>query len=120
MQNGARYIVTTHWGTFSLDAASYQDYLDGKLWISWMPGKKQVEKQTPDSALPPNISDRALALREQADKSGIINALHQLATTNMLVPYSARLADISIDEINLTVRSSNGLKRAKHSVLVSP
>ena len=27
MKNGARYIVTTYWGTFSLDEASYQDYL---------------------------------------------------------------------------------------------
>lgn len=33
MRNGARYVVTTHWGTFSLDEGSYQDYLAGKLWI---------------------------------------------------------------------------------------
>ena len=31
MKNGARYVVTTHWGTFSLDEAFYQDYLEGKL-----------------------------------------------------------------------------------------
>lgn len=29
-----------------------------------------------------------------------------------IVPYSTRLAELSIDEMNLTVRSSNGLKRA--------
>ena len=33
MKNGARYVVTTHWGTFSLDEGSYQDYLAGRLWI---------------------------------------------------------------------------------------
>ena len=38
--------------------------------------------------------------------------LHQLGVHDALVPYSARLADLSIDEMNLTVRSSNGLKRA--------
>ena len=30
----------------------------------------------------------------------------------MAVPYSDRLSELSIDEMNLTVRSSNGLKRA--------
>ena len=39
LKNVARYVVTTHWGTFSLDEASYQDYLTGKLWICWDPGK---------------------------------------------------------------------------------
>ena len=35
-----------------------------------------------------------------------------LTIHDALVPYSARLANLSIDEMNLTVRSSNGLKRA--------
>ena len=111
MKNGARYVVTTHWGTFSLDEASYQDYLAGNLWICWSPGKPQ-QKQTVSGYIPPNVTDRAIALRDQADKSGVLTTLHQLGVHDALVPYSNRLADLSIDEMNLTVRSSNGLKRA--------
>ena len=111
MKNGARYVVTTHWGTFSLDEASYQDYLAGNLWICWSPGKPQ-QKQTVSGYIPPNVTDRAIALRDQADKSGVLTTLHQLGVHDALVPYSSRLADLSIDEMNLTVRSSNGLKRA--------
>ena len=111
MKNGARYVVTTHWGTFSLDEASYQDYLAGNLWICWTPGKPQ-QKQTVSGYMPPNVTDRALALRDQADKSGVLSTLHQLGVHDALVPYSSRLVDLSIDEMNLTVRSSNGLKRA--------
>lgn len=111
MKNGSRYIVTTHWGTFSLDEASYQDYLAGNLWICWTPGKPQ-QKQTISGYIPPNVTDRAVTLRDQADKSGVLTTLHQLGVHEALVPYSSRLADLSIDEMNLTVRSSNGLKRA--------
>ena len=112
MQNGARYVVTTHWGTFSLDAASYQDYLAGKLWISWTPGKPQGSRQNAECHVPPNVTDRAILLRDQADKMGILPVLQQLGVHDVTVPYSARLANLSIDEMNLTVRSSNGLKRA--------
>lgn len=111
MKNGARYVVTTHWGTFSLDEASYQDYLAGNLWICWTPGKPQ-QKQTVSGYIPPNVTDRAVALRDQAEKSGVLTTLHQLGIHDALVPYSSRLSDLSIDEMNLTVRSSNGLKRA--------
>ena len=112
MKNGARYVVTTHWGTFSLDEASYQDYIAGNLWICWIPGKPQQQKHNTNSYIPPNVTDRAISLREQADKSGILHTLHQLGVHDALVPYSSRLSDLSIDEMNLTVRSSNGLKRA--------
>ena len=112
MENGARYVVTTHWGTFSLDEASYQDYLAGNHWISWTPGKPTKPQQTASSYIPPNVTDQAVALREQADKNGILATLHQLGVHDALVPYSTRLADLSIDEMDLTVRSSNGLKRA--------
>ena len=111
MKNGARYVVTTHWGTFSLDEASYQDYLAGNLWICWAPGKP-LQKQTISGYIPANVTDRAVALRDQADKSGVLSTLHQLGIHDALVPYSSRLDDLSIDEMNLTVRSSNGLKRA--------
>ena len=112
MKNGARYVVTTHWGTFSLDEASYQDYIAGNLWICWIPGKPQQQKHNTNSYIPPNVTERAISLREQADKSGILHTLHQLGVHDALVPYSSRLSNLSIDEMNLTVRSSNGLKRA--------
>ena len=111
MKNGARYVVTTCWGTFSLDEASYQDYLAGNHWICWTPGGPQ-KKQNHSGYIPPNVTDRAVALRDQADKSGVLPTLHQLGIHDALIPYSSRLADLSIDEMNLTVRSSNGLKRA--------
>ena len=111
MKNGDRYVVTTHWGTFSLDEGSYQDYLAGKLWICWTPGK-QDQQQPSTNHIPVNVTERAVVLREQADKAGVLTVLQKLGVHDALVPYSTRLADLSIDEMNLTVRSSNGLKRA--------
>ena len=111
MKNGARYVVTTHWGTFSLDEGSYQDYLAGKLWICWTPGKPN-QQQTPTEHILVNVTNRAVALREQADKIGILEMLRKIGIHEVIVPYSTRLAELSIDEMNLTVRSSNGLKRA--------
>ena len=112
MKNSARYVVTTYWGTFSLDEASYQDYLAGNLWICWTPGKPKQAQQTVRSYVQPNVTDQAVALRDQADKIGILATLHQLGVHEAPIPYSNRLSDLSIDEMNLTVRSSNGLKRA--------
>ena len=112
MKNGARYVVTTHWGTFSLDEGSYQDYLAGKLWICWTPGKQELTQSTATGYVPPNVTDRAISLRDQSDRIGILATLQKLGIYEATVPYSTRLADLSIDEMNLTVRSSNGLKRA--------
>ena len=112
MKIGARYVVTTHWGTFSLDEASYQDYLAGNLWICWTPGKSTQPQQIVSGYVSPNVTERAISLRDQADKIGVLATLHQLGIHDVIVPYSSRLADLSIDEMNLTVRSSNGLKRA--------
>ena len=112
MKNGARYVVTTHWGTFSLDEGSYQDYLAGNLWICWTPGKPEQPRQPSGGYIPVDISDRAITLRDQADRIGILATLHQLGGHEAIVPYSSHLADLNIDEMNLTVRSSNGLKRA--------
>ena len=111
MKNGARYVVTTHWGTFSLDEASYQDYLAGNHWICWKPGKP-TPQHTTNCHVPPNVTERAISLREKADKVGVLATLQQMGIHDAIVPYSNRLADLSIDEMNLTVRSSNGLKRA--------
>ena len=111
MKNGARYVVTTHWGTFSLDEGSYQDYLAGKLWICWTPGNPE-QRQIQTDYTPINITDRAVSLRDDAEKIGILATLHKLGVHEAIVPYSTRLAELGIDEMNLTVRSSNGLKRA--------
>ena len=112
MKNGARYIVETHWGVFSLDEGAYKDYLEGKLWITWKPGKKNSGGKPAGDYMPPDISDKAVQLREQADKNGIIDTLEKLGIYDAEVPYSTRFENESIDELNLTVRSSNGLKRA--------
>ena len=112
MENSARYVVTTHWGTFSLDEPSYRDYLAGKLWISWNPGKPKIPSSSLEDCLPPNISKQAIALRDLASRSGIHAALQDSGVWNPPAPYVPRLAELGIDELCLTVRSSNGLKRA--------
>lgn len=116
MSKGARYVVTTHWGTFSLDEGSYQDYLAGKLWISWVPGaKNQVEDRHPDKdAIPPHTSQRALELRDAADKRGVWDTLASIGKNNVAhPPFVERLSNVSIEELSLTVRSCNGLMRAQ-------
>ena len=112
MKNDARYVVTTHWGTFSLDEGSYQDYLAGKLWICWTPGKHEQKQPAANGYVPANVTERAISLRDQSDRIGILATLQKLGIYEAIVPYSTRLSDLSIDEMNLTVRSSNGLKRA--------
>ena len=112
MKNGARYVVTTHWGTFSLDEGAYQDYLAGTLWICWTPGKPTPKKADPNYHIPPHVTDRTLDLSDRAEKDGVLQTLTKLGLHEALVPYSDRFAKLSIDELNLTVRSSNGLKRA--------
>lgn len=125
MENGAKYVVETRWGVFSLDEAAYRDYLAGKLWISWNPG---VPESKPADAgdTPPDVSDRAITLRNQAAQVGFWSVLEELRLSDPPVPYSPRLNDISIDELTLSTRSINGLKRAGimtfralHSLLVS-
>ena len=113
MSNGARYVVTTHWGTFSLDEGSYQDYLAGKLWISWVPGKKSVVEPDPN-AVPPYTSPKALELRADADRHGVLQTLLSIGKADIAKPpYVDRFFNDSIEELNLTVRSSNGLMRAQ-------
>ena len=111
MKNGARYKVKTRYGWFSLDEGSYQDYLKGRLWINWPPEKKPGDET--QEALPPKVGKRALELRELADKAGWQEAAVQCGGVHAVpLPYVERLALIGIDEMELTVRSSNGLMRA--------
>lgn len=110
MKKGPRYEVQTRYGWFSLDEASYQDYLVGKLWITWPPEKgKEPPKQ---EYAPKNISKQALELRAQADKFGVYPTAEAIYPASPCVPYTPRMANWSIDELTLSVRSSNGLLRA--------
>ncbi len=111
MSKGPRYKVHTKYGWFSLDEGAYQDYLAGKLWITWPP-EKGDEKPKADQ-VPQNISEQALALRDAANNKGVFKAvaLHY-GTTSPVTPNLQRMADLSIDELALSVRSSNGLMRA--------
>lgn len=112
MKNGARYIVTTRWGTFSLNEGAYQDYLRGNLWITWEPGQKRKEPIREEPAVPPHTSEQELMLRELANQKGVLHTLRFIGVSHAAPPYVDRLANINIDDLTLSVRSSNGLKRA--------
>ena len=66
------YVVRTHWGCFRLDRGAYEDYLAGKLWITWIPGKpkEQAAEHQKEDVLPPNVTDAAIRLRDLASRYG--------------------------------------------------
>ena len=101
MKNGARYVVTTHWGTFSLDEGSYQDYLAGNHWICWIPGKAKQAQIVTNGYIPPNVTDRAIALREQADRIGVLATLHLLGVHDAIVPYSKAMHNVTFLRMSL-------------------
>ena len=109
------YEVHTYWGWFRLDEGAYRDYLDEKLWITWVPGKPNspaIQDQN-TQALPPNITAEAVQLRDAAVKRDIYLLLQEhFPGMEVEIPYRTRMRDISIDEMSLSVRSSNGLMRA--------
>ena len=109
MERGTRYTVRTKYGVFSLDEASYRDYLAGKLWINWPP--ERSSKPDAEAAAPPNVSAEAVQLREKAAKQGVLHTLQGFNTTP-LPPYKDRMSEIDIYELSLSVRASNGLMRA--------
>ncbi len=119
IHNDTYYEVKTGYGHFRLDEGSYRDYLRGRLWISGTPAGCIVNAPHMAESLPPvNISPQAVQLRELAAKHGLMTAIESLGSTaDINVPYKARMSDISIDEMNLSVRSSNGLFRAGASTL---
>lgn len=111
MRKGPRYEVHTKYGWFSLDEGAYQDYLAGRLWITWPPEKSE-EKPKADH-VPQNISDQALVLRDAANSEGVFSAITlYYSNSTPAIPSLPRLAELSIDELALSVRSSNGLMRA--------
>ena len=110
-----QHIVQTRLGTFSLDDAAYAAYLEGKLWISWNIGSqsRQEAQKTPKPYIPLNVSDEAVRLRDAAAKQDICFLLQDRFPGRQIpVPYRERMAELAIDEMNLSVRSSNALMRA--------
>lgn len=58
-------------------------------------------------------SEEAVKLRELAGRCGVYNALQNIVPGEpIVIPYKQRMSRLSIDEMNLSVRSSNGLMRA--------
>ena len=110
MERSERYVVKTRWGVFSLDEGSYQDYLAGKLWISTGTNAAQMTKHNA-KICDRFYSEEARKLWEQAAKNGILETLQSLGVERAIVPYHKRVSEISIEEMNLSVRSNNGLKR---------
>ena len=110
-----QHIVTTKLGTFSLDDAAYAAYLEGKLWINWSVGnrKKEAEQTQAKPFIPLNVSDEAVRLRDAAAKQDIYFFLQERFPGRQIsVPYKSRMDELSIEEMNLSVRSSNALMRA--------
>lgn len=109
-----RYEVHTYWGWFRLDRGAYQDYLAGRLWITWVPGKRSQQHTVAHAeVLPPNVTEAAIRLRDQSAKQGLYATLQTtFPGTQVEIPYKQRMKDRPIDELALSVRSSNGLMRA--------
>lgn len=60
-----------------------------------------------------NVSDEAVRLRDAAAKQDICFLLQDRFPGRQIpVPYRERMAELTIDEMNLSVRSSNALMRA--------
>jgi len=109
------YEVSTKWGHFRLDEGAYRDYLQGRLWISSSPCDKSnaVRHHVRTNELPPDVSQKALELKNQAASDGILPTLQSLYPgLETPLPYKAYMADTGIEELNLSVRASNGLMRA--------
>ena len=79
-------------------------------WINWPPLRDPNEPVKKDP-LPPNASPKALELRDRAAKCGVLELLRDFET-RPASPCKERMHDLPIYEMNLTVRSSNGLMRA--------
>lgn len=111
----AMYEVTTRWGHFRLDEGAYRDYLQGKLWISAEPCPKHtgLRQEARSAALPADVGQRAIELKNRAAAEGFISTLQELCPQGEFpLPYKSYMADAGIEELNLSVRASNGLMRA--------
>ena len=107
--------VVTRWGHFLLDDRAYADYLAGRLWINWgQDTAKTNEVKSPTKPfLPLNVSAEAVRLRDAAAHQEIYLFLQQhFPGAEVPLPYRSCMEDRSIEEMNLSVRSSNALMRA--------
>lgn len=109
--------VHTHWGWFRLDEGAYRDYLAGKLWICWKPrGLRRAQEESgplPEPPAPPNVSEEALRLRDEASRRDAYLFLRErFPGVQTEIPCKARMSRLSISELSLSVRSSNCLMRA--------
>ena len=110
MNKGARYTVRTRYGVFSLDEASYRDYLAGRHWITWPP-QRDTAAPLRQEPLPPEATAEAVRLRDLADIRGVADTLMGFAIRPE-IPCRERMQDIHIHELDLSARSGNGLMRA--------
>lgn len=119
MDTGRRYIVTTHWGCFSLNEGAYRDYIAGKLWISWVPGQRtSTEFSGEKQALPPNVTKAALALRERAAKAGTVAILNSdFPGKAAVIPYKEYMEKVKVEDMPLNPRGHNALLRARIDTL---
>lgn len=111
------YEVKTHWGWFRLDEGAYRDYLAGKLWINSSPsGARQQPSNSATPLLSQNITPEAIQLRDRAAREGVYPLLCRVcAGEEVPIPYRARMHDLSINEMPLSVRSINCLMRSDAS-----
>lgn len=115
MTDEPMYEITTQWGKFMLDERSYQDYLDGRSWLcaAFNPMTPVRSPLPQDVACSCNVSQRAIELRDMAVKDGVgETAQKNFPNSPVKIPYRRRMAGIGIDDLNLSVRASNGLMRA--------
>ena len=102
----------------TLDEASYRDYLQGKLWINSAPRSERQTAKSEMPALPPNVSEEAVRLRDMAAKQGVYPLLQRLFPGGEVeVPYRTRMGKMGTEEMTLSVRSSNCLMRAGATTL---
>ena len=89
------YEVRTHWGWFRLDRGAYEDYLAGKLWITWIPGKpKEQAEQQKEDVLPPNVTDAAIRLRDLAYRHGAYVTFQSAFPGGTVeIPFKQRMKD---------------------------
>ena len=111
---GESYVVHTHWGWFRLDAGAYQDYLDGTLWLSWIPGCPDSWRVRSTGAHSPIvISPKAANLRCSAARSDFCHfLLKHCLSDNVPVPYLPQMKDTPIQNLSLSVRANNCLIHA--------
>ena len=114
MLNENAYEVKTFWGWFRLDEEAYKDYLAGKLWLTWVPGHlRGKEEPVRASSSAQAVTEEAVRLRELAANKGVYQLLRETCGGRIVeIPFRMRMSQTGIDEMDLSVRSSNGLMRA--------